>query len=149
MDCGGRRAAGMRARARPSLTRRQGDRSRLDPRWPNIYCRFDWTRDGRIYIAGCSEQSPCGSLCALRPFEGNASLLAVCSEVRRRRACALCLHVYASEEGVMLLCLNCQGALRAEWKQEQEALLEQLAQHQLVSEFAVLTNCCSPSGGWK
>ncbi len=51
----------------------------------------------------------------------------------------MCLHVYAVDEGVMLLCLNCQGALRAEWKQEQEALLEQLAQQQWVLEFAVLT----------
>ena len=28
----------------------------------------------------------------------------------------------------MLVCLNCQETLRAKWKQEQEALLEQFAQ---------------------
>ena len=75
--------------------------------------------------------------CDLHPFERNASLLAICCEECRRPACGGCLHVYAAEEGAMLVCLNCQETLQAGWEQEQEALLKR---------FARITGDCTSEG---
>ena len=66
--------------------------------------------------------------CDLRPFERNASRFAVCCEKCRQLACAECLRAYAAEEAGMLVCSKCPETLRAEWKQEQEELLDKFEQ---------------------